>query len=146
MQGCLKSLEKIWTYVVILLKVARAGIGMAAVADNQLFRFMEGNERRLAAGKKPELLLDTGWDSSQPTTNVSAYHVGRSNMIMGRRSPCVPVSSLCPCLSSLAYNASMRRRCIEGSALQERAVVSHQALSNTLRRAVAALQAPQLLL
>ena len=39
---------------------ACAGIGMAAIADNQLFRFMEGNERRLAVGKKPVLLLDTG--------------------------------------------------------------------------------------
>ena len=33
---------------------------MAAIADNQLFSFMEGNKRRLAAGKKPDLLLDTG--------------------------------------------------------------------------------------
>lgn len=38
----------------------RAGIGMAALADNQLHRFMEGNELRAAASKKPELLLQTG--------------------------------------------------------------------------------------
>jgi len=35
---------------------------MAAVADNQLYSFMQGNERRVAAGKKPDLLLDTGKD------------------------------------------------------------------------------------
>ena len=40
--------------------VACAAIAMAAVADNQLFHFTEGNQRRVAAGKKPELLLDTG--------------------------------------------------------------------------------------
>ena len=66
---------------------ARAGIGMAAVADNQLFKFMEGNERRLAAGKKPELLLDTGGNSKQPFGNVHVCHA-RSCMAMCSCSRC----------------------------------------------------------
>ena len=40
--------------------VCLAGILMAAVADNQLYQFTQGNERRVAAGKRPELLLNTG--------------------------------------------------------------------------------------
>ena len=40
---------------------------MAAVADNQLHRFMQGNERRVAAGKRPELLLNTGGIMKHPS-------------------------------------------------------------------------------
>ena len=50
-----------------------AGILMAAVADNQLHRFMQGNERRNAAGKAPELLLDTGGATQHPSCVYHPY-------------------------------------------------------------------------
>lgn len=43
---------------------------MAAVADNQLHAFMDVNERRRAAGQKPELLLDTGAREAWPLAGV----------------------------------------------------------------------------
>ena len=72
-----------------------AGIAMAAVADNQLFRFVKENERRLAAGKKPVLLLDTGEesDSSQPTSampSVCCADSCKTTLLIGQRllAPC----------------------------------------------------------
>ena len=46
---------------------------MAAVADNQLYRFMQGNERRVAAGKTPKLLLNTGGIAQHPSCAQYAY-------------------------------------------------------------------------
>ena len=46
---------------------------MAAVADNQLYRFMQHNERRVAAGKTSELILDTGGTMKyQPVSDIYA--------------------------------------------------------------------------
>lgn len=89
--------------------MAPAGIVMAAIADNQLFRFMEGNERRLAAGKKPALLLDTGERvvSRQPTSAMSSLcRVVRcmTTLLIGlwlRASRSFPASAACHALALL---------------------------------------------